>query len=117
MGELVPIARRALAPIRRAAGAAAGAAATIRTSLAVLARAHLAGGRVRMMPIYDRTDVEWIDQHGQHHRRIEQDWIGLAWFRDGQLVHEIRWGRRGAGHAIEAERPFKIPDHHPGDNP
>lgn len=71
-----------------------------------------------MMPIYDRTDVEWIDQHGQHHRRIEQDWIGLAWFRDGQLVHEIRWGRRGAGNALEADRRIKIHDHHhPGDTP
>lgn len=88
-----------LAPLKRAAGAIA----TIRAGVAALARAHLGAGRVRMMPIYDRTEHDWIDQHGQHHRRIEQDWIGLAWYRDGALVHEVRWGRRGTSHALEKD--------------
>lgn len=101
MGKsLTPLKDKALAPIKRAAGALSA----IRIGTAALIRAHLGGGRVRMFPIYDRTEHDWIDQHGQHHRRIEQDWIGLAWYRDGQLVHEVRWGRRGAGSAITDDK-------------
>lgn len=104
MGKQLAPLQRALAPLKRAAGAASA----IRIGLVNLARAHLGLGRVRMMPIYDRTEHDWIDQHGQHHRRIEQDWIGLAWYRDGQLVHEVRWGRRG-GTALEHDDRNKLP--------
>ncbi len=101
MGKhLAPLKDRALAPIRRAAGALSA----IRIGLRTLAREHLAGGRIRMMPIYDRTEHDWIDPHGQHHRRIEQDWIGLAWYRDGQLLHEIRWCRRGPALGHDRDR-------------
>ncbi len=61
-----------------------------------------------MTPIYDRTEHDWIDEHGHHHRRVEQDWIGLAWFRDGRLVHEIRWGRRG-GNTLGHDDRNKLP--------
>jgi hypothetical protein len=103
--DLAPLKERAIAPIKRAAGALSA----IRIGVATLARAHLTGGRVRMFPIYDRTEHDWIDPHGQHHRRIEQDWIGLAWYRDGQLVHEIRWGRRGTSTAIDHDDTGKLP--------
>jgi hypothetical protein len=104
--QLAPLKDRALAPIKRAGDALAA----IRTGLRGLVRAHLGPGRVRMMPIYDRSEHEWIDEHGQHHRQIEQDWIGLAWFRDGQLVHEIRWGRRGGMPALsQDDDPRKLP--------
>ncbi len=106
MGKHIgPLKQRALSPIKRAAGALSA----IRIGLAAIAKAHLGAGRVRMMPIYDRTEHDWIDPEGQHHRRIEQDWIGLAWYRDGQLVHEIRWGRRGPNSSIEHDETGKLP--------
>lgn len=82
----------------------AGALAAIRSGVVALARAHRQTGRVRMMPIYDRTDVEWLDESGRRHRRIEHDWVGLAWYRNNELVHEVRWGRRGTGAALPHDR-------------
>lgn len=67
----------------------ADAAVAIRVGITALARSR-GTGPLRMMPIYDRTERRWIEGD-RLHVAYEDDWIGLAYYRDGQLVHEIRW--------------------------
>lgn len=67
----------------------AGAASAIRIGLRALV-ASRGQGRLRMMPIYNRTERRWIEDD-RLHVAYEDDWIGLAYYRDGALVHEIRW--------------------------
>lgn len=68
----------------------ADASAAIRIGLKALIQSR-GNGPLRMIPIYDRSEDRWLDQAGNQHVRYQDDWIGLAYYRDGHLVHEIRW--------------------------
>lgn len=98
--QLTTIQERALAPFKRASGAIEA----IRISVRAIVKAHAGGGQVRIMPIYQQTGDSWIDEHGQLQSSIERHWIGLAWFKDGAIVHEVRWNQASANRTLPRHR-------------